>query len=147
MKKIICICSVLFFSLSTTFAYSAKDVSEKVMRIFKSGFPDVKEPSWHTYDNCYEVYFKKDNCATRICYDFDGNLLSTLCHYDQSKLPAFIRAKVTGKYAGKSIFGVTELTTETDHTYHIVLQDDKYWYNVKADDSGRVRLENKFKKA
>jgi hypothetical protein len=147
MKKIVCICSVLFFSFSTTFAHPAKDVNEKVIKIFKNSFPEVREASWHTEENCYEVYFKRDNCSTRIRYDFNGNLLSTLCHYDQSKLPAFIRAKVNRKYAGKSIYGVTELSTNADHTYHVVLQDDKFWYNVKVDDLGRVSLENKFKKA
>lgn len=147
MKKIICICSILFFSFNTTFAHSPKDVNEKVLKIFKSSFPEVKESSWHTEDNYYEVYFKKDNCSTRICYDFNGRLLSTLCHYDQSKLPAFIRANLSRKYAGKSVFGVTELTTDADHEYHIVLQDDKFWYNVKADDNGRIRLEDKFRKA
>jgi hypothetical protein len=148
MKKILCICSLLFFSFTTISARPSSVVNEKVAKIFKAGFPDVKAPSWHTFENYYEVYFKDDaNCCSRIDYGFDGTLISTLLHYPGSKLPAFIKAKLIEKYHDKSIFGVTELTTQTDHVYNIVLQDEKYWYNVESDDAGNLRLASKFKKA
>jgi hypothetical protein len=148
MKKILCICSLLFFSFTTIFARPASAVNEKVAKIFKASFPDVKEPRWHTFENYYEVYFKDDaNCCSRIDYSFDGAVISTLLHYPGSKLPAFIKAKLAEKYRDKNIFGVSELTTQTDHIYNIVLQDEKHWYNVQSDDEGNLRLASKFKKA
>jgi hypothetical protein len=148
MKKILCICSFLFFSATTIFANPVSTVNEKVAKIFKASFPEVKAPIWHTFDNYYEAYFKDDeNCASRIDYSFDGTLISTLLHYPGSKLPAFIRCKLTAKYKDKSIHGVAELTTQTDHIYNIVLEDETYWYNVESDDAGNLRLASKFKKA
>jgi len=147
MKKIIFICSFFLFSSTLIFANPAAELNEKVVKIFKTGFPEVKDASWFTLENYYEVYFKDEDCSTRIHYDFSGNLLSTLCHYDATKLPAFIRAKICSKYSGKSIHGVTELTTQDDHSYQIVLEDEKFWYNVQSDDTGHLSLKNKFKKA
>ncbi len=148
MKKILCIYSLLFFSFTTIFARPASVVNEKVAKIFKACFPDVKTPTWHTFENYYEAYFKDDdNCSSRIDYNFDGTLISTLLHYPGSKLPAFIRAKLNEKYHDKNIHGVAELTTLTDHIYNIVLEDEKYWYNVESDDAGNLQLASKFRKA
>lgn len=147
MKKIIFICSFFLLSSTLIFAYPAAEVNEKVVKIFKTGFPEVKHASWYTHDNYYEVHFRDEDCTTKINYDFSGNLLSTLCYYNGTELPAFIRAKLCSKYSGKSIHGVTELTTQDDHSYQIVLEDEKFWYNVESDDTGHLRLKHKFKKA
>jgi hypothetical protein len=45
------------------------------------------------------------------------------------------------------VFGVTESTTENEVSYHIVLEDEKTWYIVIADNSGALELSKKFKKA
>ena len=34
---------------------------------------------------------------------------------------------------GKSVYGVTELSTEDEVSYHITLQDERNWYIVIAD--------------
>lgn len=147
MKKILFIAAVFVLSCSSAFANPGEQVNQKVLKIFKTSFPEVRNASWHTTDDYYQVFFKNNDCTTRIQYDFSGNLLSTLCNYNGSKLPAFLRAKISSRFRGKSIYGVTELTTPTDHSYNVVLQDNKFWYNVSCDGDGNVFLQNKFKKA
>ena len=73
-------------------------------------------------------------------------VLSTTSYYTEQNLSPVIRAKVSGKYPGKKIFGVTEVSNNENVTYHIVLEDDKYWYNIKSDATGLIKLEKKLKR-
>jgi len=80
-------------------------------------------------------------------YDRDGNVTKTERYYKEEGLSPFLLARLNKKFEGKKVFGVTEVSTETGVTYTIVLEDDKRWYQVTADDAGNVRLDKKLLKA
>ena len=61
----------------------------------------------------------------------DGNLLRTTRYYSQENLPINILTKLQKRYAGKSVYGVTELSTEDGVSYHITMQDEKNWYIIR----------------
>ena len=146
MKKLI----LLLFVFGTAFTVSANPtlpVNEKVLKVFKSVFPMVENAKWYEYETYYEVYFDKDAIKTRIKYDLDGKVLSTLRHYEEKSLSPFLKAKIALRYPGKKIFGVTEMNTESELTYNIVLEDDKNWFHVQSDAIGQMSVTEKFKKA
>ncbi|HYO22820.1 MAG TPA: hypothetical protein VER36_10470 [Flavisolibacter sp.] len=140
MKKI-------FFALAlitvSSFAFAAPPVNEKVLKIFSAVFPDVQNAKWYENENNYEVYFDKEDMKCRIRYDFDGKVISTTRYYEEKSLCPFLRLKVSQKYPGKKIFGVTEVNTESELTYNIVLEDDKNWYHVSADAVGQLATTEK----
>jgi hypothetical protein len=144
MKKIFF--AIALISLST-FVQAAPPVTEKVLKIFQAIFPDVQNAKWYENENHYEVYFDKDDMKCRIRYDFDGKVMSTIRYYSEKSFPPFLRLKVSQKHPGKKIFGVTELNTDSELTYNIVLEDDKNWYHVSADAIGQLATTEKFKKA
>ncbi len=145
MKKILVICLLAIFS--TTVA-SAIPVNEKVLKVFASSFPEVQETTWYNYDTYYSVYFKNtDGSKCRIDYNTNGKIISTTRYYSEESLPPFIRGKVNEKFAGKKVFGVTEVSSGDELAYHIVLEDNKNWYNVKSDALGYISLEKKMNKA
>lgn len=145
MKKFLAIC---FAAILATGTLSAAPVTEKVLKVFTTSFPEVQETSWYSYDTYYSVYFKNtDGSKCRIDYDPDGNILSTTRYYSAEALPPFIRGKVNQKFSGKKIFGVTEVSTADELAYHIVLEDDKNWYNIKSDAIGYISLEKKMVKS
>jgi len=144
MKKLILL---LIMSGSTFFAFANPTVSEKVLKVFKTVFPQIENAKWYEYENYYEVYFDRDDIKTRIKYDLDGRVLSTLRHYEEKTLSPFLKAKVAQKFAGKKIFGITEVNSENELTYNIVLEDDKNWIHVQADVTGQMSVTEKFKKA
>ena len=144
MKKIIFACLAAFISTTSVFAAPTALVTEKVLKVFHDAFPEVKQPTWYNFDNYYEVYFTNaDNSSCRIDYNPDGILLSTTRYYTSQNLSPAIRAKVNEKYPGKKIFGITEVSTSDMLTYHIVLEDNKYWLNVQSDATGNISLEKK----
>ena len=145
MKKILVIC---FLAILATSSVSADPVNEKVLKVFSTSFPEVQQTTWYNYDTYYSVYFKNaDDLKCRIDYDTEGNIISTTRYYSAEALPPFIRAKVNQKFAGKKIFGITEVSTADELAYHIVLEDEKTWYNIKSDATGSISLERKMTKS
>ena len=147
MKKIIFGCLAAILSATSVFAVPASIVTEKVLKVFHEAFPEVKQPVWYNFDNYYEVYFTNaDNSTCRIDYSPDGIVLSTTRYYKSQNLSPAIRAKVNEKYPGKTIFGITEVSNSDMVTYHIVLEDEKYWLNIQSDATGNLTLEKKLTK-
>jgi hypothetical protein len=144
MKKIF---FVIALACVSTFAFAAPPVSEKVLKIFKAVFPDVENARWYESETHYEVYFEKQDVKCRIRYDLDGKVMSTIRYYEEKDLPPFLRLKITQKYPGKKVFGVTEMNSENELAYHVVLEDKEHWYNIAADALGQMSLSEKFKKA
>ena len=147
MKKIIFACLTALISATSLFAAPPSIVTEKVLKVFRDAFPEVKEPTWYSFDTYYEVYFTNpDNSSCRIDYNPEGIVLSTTRYYTSQNLSPAIRAKVNEKYPGKKIFGITEVSNNENVTYHIVLEDDKNWLTVQSDATGNTTLEKKLVK-
>ena len=73
-------------------------------------------------------------------------MLKTIKYYSDTELDPFIRAKVNARYKGKTIFGVTEVASNEEHFYQIILQDSKKWYTIKSDATGSITLVSKLVK-
>ena len=145
MKKLI-ILACLFATLSVA-ASNPPEVTEKVLKAFNETFMKATDVVWHETQNFYEASFKQSEIISRAIYDAGGNLLRTTRYYSQENLPINILTRVKKKYEGKSVYGVTELSTEDVVSYHITLQDEKNWYIVIADNWGNLELSKKYKKA
>jgi len=126
---------------------TSPEVDEQVSKQFKETFPAAMEVKWYDYETFYEVVFKNNDMLCRVKYDLKGNIISTRRDYHEKDLSPFIVAKVKEKYAGKKIFGVTEITSSEGVIYNIVLEDDKNWINLNSDESGNISQVQKLKKA
>jgi len=144
MKKIIYL-AVMLISLSAT-AATPTEISEKVLKAFKETFSFAENVTWEEVDNTSQASFKQSEIVVKATYDNEGNLLKTIRYYAQENLPPNILAKLKKKYAGKEIFGVTELTSEQEIIYSISLKDDKNWYTVKSDPYANLQQTEKFKR-
>ena len=145
MKKLI-ICLSLFAAIGAV-AAEPPEVNEKVLKAFKETFVRATDVVWHETQNTYEAHFTQSQIVTRASYDAEGNLLRTTRYYSEEHLPINILSKLKKKYVGKTVYGVTESSTEDAVTYHITLEDEKNWYIVIADNWGSFDLSKKFKKA
>ena len=102
---------------------------------------------WNESENTVQANFKVNEIQVRAIYDNEGNLLETVRYYGEKNLPPNIIARLKKKYNGKEIFGVTEISSENDLSYHITLKDDKNWYTVKSDPYANLQQTDKFKRA
>lgn len=144
MKKMIF--SFLLIGVFTV-AFATPPVNEKVREQFQAVFPTVEDARWFENDGYYDVYFKKDEKKYQIRYDQKGKIVSSRTYYTSAGLCPFIKSKITEKFAGKSIFGITEISNNSNMYYVIVLQDEDSWTNVHADAVGQMTVLTNFKKA
>ena len=121
--------------------------NEKVLTSFSSSFPKAEAITWFESETDYEVNFNMGEVKCKIWYDKEGSILKCHRYYKQNMLPPMIISSIQTKYAGKDIYGITEVTSGEGIQYYIVLQDDKKWYNVTSDASGTLTLTKKFNKA
>ena len=141
----------MLFSLlligAVTVSFANPPVNDKVMKQFKTVFPKVENARWFESDGNYDVYFEKDKTKYQIRYDENGKVVSTRNYYPGSNLCPFIKSKISEKFADKTIYGVTEITTNQEMYYVVVLEDEDSWTNVHADAVGQLKTLTKMKKA
>jgi hypothetical protein len=143
MNKFLCVALCL---LSVQIGFAADGISEKIIQIFKQTFPKAEEVKWAEQTDKVTVDFKDEGVATKVVYDKDGNFVSSVRYYFEKNLPVSILCKLKKKYTGKTVFGVTEMTTDSKVDYFIKLEDATSWMTVKADADGMEVVE-KYKKA
>jgi hypothetical protein len=144
MKKIIFIAAAALLFASVSFAAAP---TQKVLDAFHKTFQQVKDVNWQDVDNRFEANFSQNDITFRVMYDQEGNVVKSIRYYFAQTLPIFIQAKLAKKYDGKKVFGVTEITTESDVLYYIILEDAKTWTHVQSDAFGNMFTEKKLKKA
>ena len=147
MKKILFAAVLVIGSALRSLAAEDPGVNEKVLAAFNKTFQNARDVSWIETEGSYEVRFKQDEITSKITYDKLGNIVSTLRYYHEEKLPLMILTKVKQKYADKKVFGVVEESSELGTFYHITLEDEKNWVNLKADSYANLTVEKKFRKA
>ena len=133
------------FSVIMLASYAAMP-NQKVLEAFRKTFQPDTEVSWGDAEDGFEASFKQNNISFRVFYDKDGTVLSSVRYYKAPSLPVIIRGKVEMKFKDKEIFGVTEVTTEDQVTYHIVLEGPSSWINVQSDALGNFSNKKEFKK-
>ncbi|RYY97800.1 MAG: hypothetical protein EOO11_09860 [Chitinophagaceae bacterium] len=122
-------------------------VSEKVLKSFQQTFQRVSDVSWADLGNGYEARFTFNDIITRVVYDNEGTAVKTIRYYFEQQLPLNILTKVKSSYSDQKVYSVTEVTTGDDTEYHIVLEDDKNWTMLLADQNGAMSVEKRFNKA
>ena len=147
MKKIIFLYFISIIASTGIFAKPAPGAPEKIKEVFYHQFPQIKNPVFFDSGDFYEVYFKKDNNVTeRVYLNLNGEITGTIEYYKENGLEPFIREKINKKYQGKTIFGISEVRSNSEHFYRIVLQDNKNWFIVKSNATGSTVIERKLDK-
>lgn len=144
MKRIFLL---LLAMAAVTFTFATPTVNEKVLQVFNAIYPGVENTKWYEHEDHYEAYFESGDVKCRVKFDLDGKVLSTLRYYGDKLVSPFLRAKLAQKHPGKTIYGVTEVNSDNELTYHVVLEDKKNWMHVKCDGLGHMETTQKFKKA
>jgi hypothetical protein len=121
-------------------------ISDKLLQVFQQTFPDAKQVKWVEEPTGYEVSFRQNDILTKVVYDKDAHYVSSLRYYSEKNLPVTILCQLQKRYAGKTIWGVTEQSTESSTEYYVKMVDDRNWYTVRSDSEGNMQTIEKYKK-
>jgi hypothetical protein len=142
MKKVV---AIVFGVLLTAGAY-AFDPTEKVLKAFNETFSSAEEVRWEEFPNYFSVSFVSSGIRSKVNYDKEGNMLSSLRYYSPELLPLNIIHQVNKEFPKKKMFGVTEATTGGAIAYYIKMEDSTRWYTLKVDADGHSQIVEKYKK-
>ena len=131
---------------ATAFAFAEKNVSEKVLQLFKQSFPNAEQVVWKEYPETYVVNFLEDGIRSSVIYEKDGTFKTSTRYYQQQNLPYYLLYNIKKRYPDKKIFGVTEISTIMEIQYYIKLEDASVWTTIKMDCEGNLQVVEKVKK-
>src|ERR1700733_2500859 len=143
MKKSLIIPVLLFFATISGFANTSgtvASVNDKVLRSFENTFPSAEQVNWQEFTDNYTVNFVANGIRSRINYDKEGNFITATRYYSEEHLPVNILCKIRKKYADQTIFGVTEVDSDTSVEYFIKLEDKNNWTTIKSDNNGNTEI-------
>lgn len=148
MKKIILMGVITLMASANIFAASLPDVPDMIKETFHHQYPQIQNATFYNHGDYYEAYFKAENNKTvRVYYNRKGKIDHSIMYYKNNELNPFIRAKLAKDYEGKTVFGVTEYQSNTDHFYQIILEDAVHWYFVYFDRNQDFYSEKVFNKS
>jgi len=148
MKKLVALFLSLVVAFSS-FAYTPVEIDKKLIQAFDSTFPNAADVSWHEYADEYVVHFVEGGVRSRIAYAKDQSYVRITRYYTEKHLPYHVRLLVKNQYPGKSIFGITEISTVspaggyTDLAFYVVVEDARKWLTVKIDSEGNSTIVQK----
>ncbi len=137
----------VFASNTSVFANDNFTISDKLLHAFQQTFPDAKQVKWVEEPSGYEVSFRQNEILTKVEYDKDAHFVSSLRYYSEKDLPVTIICQLQKNYPGKTVWGVTELSTELTTEYFVKLVDDRNWYTVRSDADGNMQTTEKYRKS
>jgi hypothetical protein len=146
MKRVLLACFLLTLSAGV-FAAADGNISDKLLQAFNKTFPDAQQVKWAETEDKYMVNFKQGDILTKVVYDKEGNFLNSLRYYTEKNLPVNILCRLQKRYSDKKVFGVTEITSDTNVEYYIKLEDAQNWITVKSNVDGAMQVVEKYKKA
>ena len=150
MKKLF----VLFYSLMiavNSFAYDSVEIDRRVMQSFGSSFPHATDIRWNELEKTYLVNFVENSIRYQIEYAKDQSFVNITRYYRAENLPFPVRYVIENRYPGKSIFGITEISSVVagdviNIDYYIILEDAKRWITVKMDKAGNRTIVQRLRK-
>ncbi|MBO9199962.1 MULTISPECIES: hypothetical protein [Niastella] len=145
MKKVIAILTAALIA-GSTYAFVPFDPNEKVLKAFNETFSTATEVRWEEFPKYFAVSFVSGGIRSKVNYDKEGNMISSLRYYNPQLLPLYILNKVSTENSKKKLFGVTEATVGGNILYYIKMEDNNNWYTLKVDVDGNTQLIEKYKK-
>ena len=144
MKRIFLFACTVFITASTF----AKDinVSDKAQKAFETTFTDARNVVWTNTGHLYTARFTQDGAASFVNYDEQGNFISARRYYLGAKLPIDIQCSLQKKFAGKTVFGVTEITVANEVCYFVKMEDVSGWTSLRIDNSRTIEVLETFEK-
>ncbi|SHL85255.1 Putative beta-lactamase-inhibitor-like, PepSY-like [Chitinophaga jiangningensis] len=150
MKKfLIAIFAALTLTSANLYAVSYETtVNTKVKTAFDNAFANVSDVKWFTDDNkTFTAKFTLNNTRVNAYFDANGELLVTSRWIEAESLPLAVVNKLMKKYPGNSIQSIVEFESAGGTIYMIMLEGEKTWMKVRADENGNLTLKEKLQKA
>ncbi|HEX7902298.1 MAG TPA: hypothetical protein VF487_00365 [Chitinophagaceae bacterium] len=139
MKKIVIILT-LFISMAGQLVMAADDekVTRAAQKAFEKEFPGALSPKWEKLQDTdtYLVRFVYNSGGMIAYINNDGAMLATARIVEKENLPFRVNEKMARKYPGFRINKIEELSTATDVSYLLTIENIKERISLQAYGNG-----------
>ena len=146
MKKII-LAGLSILIVLHSLASNDSSISEKLQQSFRAHVPAAEKVYWYKESGSYIVNFVENGVLTRISYSEEGKFNGSMRNYSAQQLPYYLVNALNRQYAGQTIFGVTEIASQSAIVYYVKLEGSKFWTTVNLDSDGNSYVVEKYRKA
>jgi hypothetical protein len=130
----------MFLMLLTAKAEPADGINNRLLETFKRVYPEAKNIVWVEEPADYIVHFNISGIRHMMFFDKDGNLIESTRYYGKENLSLKIVWMLKRKYSDAEIYGVTEVSDNTETVYFIKLETATQWKTVQSDQTGNLTL-------
>ena len=133
MKKSIIILLISLVSGISAFAKNEETVNKKVLSSFNKEFATATNTNWEVNRNYTKVTFVLNEQVLFGYYNAEGEKLAVIRNLRITQLPISLATKVKKSYGNYWISDLFEVSTATETTYYISVENAEQKITLKSD--------------
>lgn len=148
MKKVIMYALFVVFVSGSAFANNEETVSNVVKQSFLQEFAGAQAVSWESLaaKDLYHASFIYNNERLNAYFNGEGKLIATGRYVKVESLPLLVSKGISSRFTKFSVVDVIELTSGTETSYIVSVENDKQVLYVQAYNDGSTSVIKKEKK-
>src|SRR6187401_1939712 len=146
MKKTFSAFLALLIIVSTAVTASERaDVDPKILSAFQKEFSFATKAKWEVKGNLTQVIFSLNDQGITAWYNSDAELVTTARNILYNQLPISVIRSLDNEYAGADIFGIVEISRNSETYYQIRADKKSKKFLLKASPAGNITVLKKIK--
>jgi hypothetical protein len=132
-KSILMWAMMLTMGLSSVFANNEETINQKAVSSFKKDFTQARDVKWKSSKDFVKATFKLNDQVMFAYYSQSGELMAVTRNIVSSQLPITLLSILKNNYNTYWISDLFEVSTSTDASYYITLQNADQTLVLKSD--------------
>ena len=144
-KTFVTLFALLTIGITVSLADPITNVDPKILSAFQKEFSFAKNVKWEEEGNLTRVIFSLNDQGITAWYNSDAELVTTARNILYNQLPISVIRSLDNEYAGADIFGIVEISRNSETYYQIRADKKSKKLLLKASPSGNITVLKKIK--
>ncbi len=145
-KSILMWAMMLTMGLTSAFANNEETVSQRAVSSFKKDFTHAQDVKWESTKDFVKATFKMNDQVMFAYYSQTGDLMAVTRNIVSGQLPISLLSDLKKNYNAYWISDLFEVSSSTDASYYVTLQDGDTKVTLKSNGISGWELFKKEKK-
>jgi hypothetical protein len=144
-KTFVTLFALLTIGITVSLADPGTNVDPKILSAFQKEFSFAKNVKWEEEGNLARVIFSLNDQGITAWYNSDAELVTTARNILYNQLPISVMRSLDKEYGGADIFGIVEVSRNSETYYQIRADRQGKKLLLKANPSGNIIVLKKIK--
>jgi len=144
-KTFVTLFALLTIGITVSLADLITNVDPKILSAFQKEFSFAKNVKWEEEGNLARVIFSLNDQGITAWYNSDAELITTARNILYNQLPISIMRSLDKEYSGADIFGIVEISRNSETYYQIRADKKGKKLLLKANPSGNITVLKRIK--